>query len=145
MLLKQGPGRFLVNISAVMLSPHLQMTFTIPISLSSRRKYIFTSMCLVLPPTVQLWHISTAPLLSTSNIIRISITLKNYYWSVHKGRNGLIYIQYHCSLSFRYFWIKWACQLQQQNTKTSTPSQTTGPPRMNRYDRTLLVNTLIGS
>ena len=29
-------------------------------------------------------------------------------WLVPKGRNGLIYTQYHCSLWFRYFWNKWA-------------------------------------
>ena len=37
-----------------------------------------------------------------------------------------------------------AHQLQQHNTKTSTPSQTTGQRRIERYDRILQVEALNG-
>jgi len=74
--------------------------------------------------------------------------IKQYYWTlwlVPKGRNGLIYTLYpHCTLSFWWFWSKWARQLQQWNTMTSTPSQTTGLPRNERHDWILPVNALNG-
>ena len=62
-------------------------------------------------------------------------------WLVPKGQNGLIYTQYHCSLSFHYFWSKWACHQQRQNKTTSAPYQTTRSSMFDRYDRTLRVNT----
>ena len=62
---KLADGRFLVNISLVISAPDCHLTWTIPASFSSLKKYCFTSMCLVLPPTVQLLHKSFAPLLST--------------------------------------------------------------------------------
>src|SRR5687767_13687000 len=66
---KLADGKFLVNISLVMSTPLFQTTCTIPASFNSLKKNCFTSMCLVLPPTVQLLHKSLAPLLSTCNII----------------------------------------------------------------------------
>ena len=61
---------------------------------------------------------------STDMIERYQWTL----WSVSKDQNGLIYIQYHCSLWFWYFWSKWARQLQQQNTRTLLHLRQQGRP-----------------
>ena len=66
-------------------------------------------------------------------------------WSVPKGRNGIIYTQYHCRLWFRYLLSKWARLQQRQNTTASAPLQTTRPSMFDIYDRMLRVNTLIGS
>ena len=64
-----GPDKFLVNISLEFKSPgihSLSMSFA---SLSSLRNSCFTSMCRVLPPTLQLSQRSFAPLLSIFKII----------------------------------------------------------------------------
>ena len=58
------------------------------------------------------WNVTIRPPLRSSsdnNVIHV----------LRKGRNGLIYTQFYCILSFRYFWNKWACQQQRQNTMTS--------------------------
>mmetsp|Transcript_20363 Transcript_20363/g.56648 ORF Transcript_20363/g.56648 Transcript_20363/m.56648 type:complete len:189 (-) Transcript_20363:1259-1825(-) len=64
-----APDRFLVKISLVISSPSFHLTFSRPISFSSLRKYCLISMCLVRPATDQLLQKSTAPLLSTYNVM----------------------------------------------------------------------------
>src|SRR5687767_4530209 len=69
-----------------MSTPGFQMTCTIPAYFSSLKKNCFTSMCLVLPPTVQLLQRSFAPVLSTY------ITIGNLTFSSTELNNFMIYI-----------------------------------------------------
>ena len=106
-----------------------------------------TSLVSLLPVDIELYKTFHPTTHKIMNVINRGNTIECYewtLWSFPKGRNGFIYTRYHCSLSFRYFWSKWASQLQQQNKRTSTSSQTTGPPRMYRHDQTLPVNDLNG-
>ena len=67
--LNNGPPRFLVNKSEVISSPLFHWILKMSLSFGSRRKCCSTFACLVPPPTVQLLHALTAPLLSTSKRI----------------------------------------------------------------------------
>src|SRR5688572_18798364 len=73
-------------MSLVISAPGFQMTCTIPASFSSLKKNCFTSICLVLPPTVQLLQRSFAPLLSTYN------TIGNLTFSSIEFNNLMTYI-----------------------------------------------------
>ena len=79
MFLKQGPhSRFFVDRSVVMSSPHPQTTFTIFPIFSTRAENKFSLQYVLffcLFNTVQLWHISMAPLLSFSNSMEILISI----------------------------------------------------------------------
>ena len=49
-----GPSRFLVKMSASLTAPNIHLITSTPASFNSLRSTDWTSMCLVLPPTLQL-------------------------------------------------------------------------------------------
>ncbi len=61
-----GPTRFLVKMSASLTAPAIHLITSTPASFSSLRNADQTSMCLILPPTLQLLARYTAPWLSIS-------------------------------------------------------------------------------
>ncbi len=69
-----GPSRFLVKMSASLTAPAIHLITSTPASFSSLRNTDWTSMCLVLPPMLQLLARYTTPWLSISRTIG-SLTL----------------------------------------------------------------------
>ncbi len=69
-----GPSWFLLKMSASLTAPAIHLITSTPASFSSLRNSDQTSMCLVLPPTLQLLARYTAPWLSISRTIG-SLTL----------------------------------------------------------------------
>ncbi len=73
-----GPSRFLVKMSASLVVPDIHWITSTPASFSSSRNTDWTSMCLVLLPTLQLMAKYTTPWLSISRTIG-SLTLSPSY------------------------------------------------------------------
>jgi hypothetical protein len=74
-----GPSRFLVKMSASLTAPNIHLITSAPASFSSLRNTDRTSICLVLPPMLQLLARYTAPWLSISRTMgSLTMSLSDY-------------------------------------------------------------------